>query len=37
LFLVRYGTMSLEITALGVVVCLFALLALMPHFDGRWD
>jgi hypothetical protein len=29
--------MSLEFIAAGVVVCLFALIALMPPFDGEWD
>jgi|GEM_PF-7019428 len=29
--------MSLEITALGVVACLFAVIALLPSFDGKWD
>jgi len=37
LFLARYGTMSLELTALGVIVCLFAVIALLPSFDGNWD
>jgi hypothetical protein len=29
--------MSLEWTTAGVLVCLFALIALMPSFDGNWD
>jgi hypothetical protein len=29
--------MSLGFIAAGVVVCLFALIALMPSFDGKWE
>jgi len=29
--------MSLEWIAAGVLVCLFAMIALMPSFDGEWD
>jgi hypothetical protein len=29
--------MSLEWIAVGVVVCLFSLIALMPSFDGKWE
>jgi hypothetical protein len=29
--------MSLEFIAAGVVFCLFALIALMPSFDDKWD
>jgi hypothetical protein len=29
--------MSLGFIAAGVVVCLFALIALMPPFDDEWD
>lgn len=28
--------MSLELAAFVVLVCLFALIALMPSFDGKW-
>jgi len=35
--LARYACMSLEFIAAGVLVCLFALIALMPPFDGEWD
>jgi len=29
--------MSLEFIAAGIIGCLFALIALMPSFDGKWD
>jgi hypothetical protein len=29
--------MSLEFIAAGVLFCLFAMIALMPPFDGEWD
>jgi len=29
--------MSLEWTALGIIACLFALIALLPSFDGNWE
>jgi hypothetical protein len=29
--------MSLGWIAAGVVACLFAMIALMPPFDGEWD
>ena len=29
--------MSLEWIAAGVLVCLFAMIALMPSFDGKWE
>jgi hypothetical protein len=29
--------MSLEFVTAGFLVCLFALIALMPSFDGNWD
>jgi len=29
--------MSLEFITAGVLACLFALIALMPSFDGNWD
>ena len=35
--LARYGRMSLEWIAAGVLVCLFGMIALMPSFDGKWD
>jgi hypothetical protein len=35
--LARYANMSLEWIAAGVIACLFALIALMPPFDGEWD
>ena len=34
---VRYVAMSLEVIAAGVLACIFALIALMPSFDGNWD
>ncbi len=29
--------MSVEWIAAGVIICLFAMIALMPSFDGNWD
>jgi hypothetical protein len=29
--------MSLESIAIGIIVCLFALIGLMRDFDGKWD
>jgi len=29
--------MSLEWIAAGFIVCLFAMIALLPSFDGKWD
>jgi hypothetical protein len=29
--------MSLEFIAAGIIGCLFALIALMPPFDGKWE
>ena len=29
--------MSVEWIAAGFIVCLFAMIALMPSFDGEWD
>jgi hypothetical protein len=34
---VRYGDMSLGFIAGGIIACLFAIIALMPGFDGKWD
>ncbi len=28
--------MSLEVTAIGIIVCLFGVIALLPSFDGDW-
>jgi hypothetical protein len=33
----RYGAMSLEWIAAGVLICLFGMIALMPSFDGKWE
>jgi hypothetical protein len=35
--LVRYVAMSLEWITAGVLVCIFAIIALMPSFDGKWE
>ena len=29
--------MSLEFITGGVLICLFAMIALLPSFDGNWD
>jgi hypothetical protein len=29
--------MSLEWITIGFVACLFAIIALMPSFDGKWE
>jgi len=29
--------MSVEWIAAGFIVCLFAMIALMPSFDGEWE
>jgi len=29
--------MSLEWITVGVLVCLFGMIALMPSFDGKWE
>jgi hypothetical protein len=29
--------MSLELITAGVLACLFALIALLPSFDGNWE
>jgi hypothetical protein len=29
--------MSLGWIAVGVLICLFSLIALMPPYDGKWD
>jgi hypothetical protein len=36
-FCARYRRMSLEWIAIGVITCLFGMIALMPSFDGKWD
>jgi hypothetical protein len=33
----RYADMSLGFIAAGIIACLFAVIALMPSFDGNWD
>ena len=29
--------MSLGWIAFGTILCLFGMIALMPHFDGKWE
>jgi hypothetical protein len=33
----RYRAMSDGLIAFGLIVCLLAMIALMPPFDGRWE
>ena len=35
--LARYVAMSLELITVGVLACLFGLIALLPSFDGDWE
>lgn len=35
--LARCVAMSLEFITGGVLICLFAMIALLPSFDGNWD